>query len=55
MGYLKGKTARWETKGQLGRGTCKGREQGGKGTQQVEWGTRKRERGRVRTSREGYP
>ena len=26
VGYLKGKTARWETKGKLGRGTCEGRE-----------------------------
>ena len=26
VGFLKGKTARWETKGKLGRGTCEGRE-----------------------------
>ena len=45
VGYLKGKTARWETKGKLGRGTCKGREKergGGERAhtdtmRQVEW------------------
>ena len=45
VGYLKGKTARWETKGKLGRGTCEGREkERGRGERahtdtmrQVEW------------------
>ena len=45
VGYLKGKTARWETKGKLGRGTCEGREKergGGERAhtdtmRQVEW------------------
>lgn len=45
VGFLKGKTARWETKGKLGRGTCEGREKemgGGKRAhtdtmRQVEW------------------
>ena len=45
VGFLKGKTARWETKGKLGRGTCEGREKemgGGERAhtdtmRQVEW------------------
>lgn len=45
VGYLKGKTARWETKGKLGRGTCEGRKKEGGGGErahtdimgQVEW------------------
>ena len=45
VGFLKGKTARWETKGKLGRGACEGREKergGGERAhtdtmRQVEW------------------
>lgn len=45
VGFLKEKTARWETKGKLGRGTCEGREkERGRGERahtdtmrQVEW------------------